>query len=350
MSKRNRNRNREQELRESLGVVPLFLCVRAAVGVLVGRPRERHRHHAAVVPHGLRRRDHAFGARSRRHPERRRRHGSGRSDDRTRGLEDPGRLRSVLDVNALRGARIGYIASVWVDPFGTTGTTYAERAALQFLVDAGATIVPMGVLAGGTDTPPSPADTTTGNLTQEGWRLYIDAHPELAAQGFRIFTAVDVSCSQVKIAYTRADPSACAVAPAARMTQGELDAKRAQRVIRQVAAKGWMDAAGVDAVVYPGLLSDMSLNDGGGGRSPFGRRDTPSASYGIPTVVCPAGYNDRGQPIDIELMGRAWDDPKLVGYAYAFEQRANAAGRGHVVPTTAPALPFRALGAGTIGR
>ena len=266
-------------------------------------------------------------------------------EDPTTALADskiPADWRSMLDVNALRGARIGYIPSVWVDPFGTVGTTNAEKAALQALVDAGATIVQMGQTVGGTDTPPSPADTTTGNLTQEGWMQYITSHPELVAQGFKIFSAVDVSCSQKKVAYTRADPSACAVAPAPRMTQAEIDAKRAQRVLRQAAAKSWMDAAGVDAVVYPGLLSDISLNDGGGGRASFGRRDTPSASYGIPTIVFPAGYNDHGQPIDIQLMGRAWDDPKLVGYAYAFEVYSTAAGRGHVAASTAPALAVRA--------
>jgi amidase len=99
------------------------------------------------------------------------------------------------------------------------------------------------------------------------------------------------------------------------------------------------DGLGVDAVVYPGLLSDISLNDGGGNKNAFGRRDTPGAANGIPTVVIPAGYNNHGQPINIQLLGRAWDDDKLVGYAYAFEQFANAAGSGHVVATTAPPLP-----------
>jgi amidase len=254
----------------------------------------------------------------------------------------PADWRTVLDPDALRGARIGYIPSTWDDPFGTTGTVDAQRAALKFLTDAGATIVTMGTTVGGTDTPPSPPDPTTGNLTQEGWMQYIGAHPELAAQGFDIRNAVDVSCSQKKVWYVRADPGACDVAPAPRMTAAEIDAKRAQRVIRQGAAKAWMDAAGVDAVVYPGLLSAVSLNDGGGGRASFGRRDTPSASYGIPTIVFLAGYNDQGEPVDIQLMGRAWDDPKLVGYAYAFERLANPAGRGHVVAKTAPPLPYRA--------
>jgi amidase len=261
----------------------------------------------------------------------------------------PADWRSVLDIHALEGKRIGYIPSVWVDPFATTGTTDASRAALQFLVDAGATIVEMGSTVGGTNTPATPPDNTTGNTSQEGWMQYIDSHPELAAQGFAIANAVDVSCSQKKIAYTRADPSACSVAPAPRMTQAQIDAKRAQRVLRQGAAKAWLDTAGadrlgVDAVVYPGLLSDISLNDGGGGRASFGRRDTPGAANGIPTIVFPAGYNDHGQPIDIQLLGRAWDDAKLVGMAYAFDHYASAAGKGHVVPNTAPPLTCQPIG------
>ena len=165
---------------------------------------------------------------------------------------------------------------------------------------------------------------------------YIDAHPELAEQGFQIRNAVDVSCSQKKVCVRRARTlSACAVAPAARMTPEELTARRDYRVAYKANAKTWLDTAGadnlgVDAVVYPGLLSDISLNDGGGGKSSFGRRDTPGAGPGIPTVVFPAGVNDHGQPINLQLLGRAWDDDKLVGMAYAFEQLANADGKGHV--------------------
>jgi amidase len=51
--------------------------------------------------------------------------------------------------------------------------------------------------------------------------------------------------------------------------------------------------------------------------------------------------NGRGQPVDIQLMGRAWDDARLVAFAYAFEHYATLAGNGHQVQTTAPALPRR---------
>lgn len=261
----------------------------------------------------------------------------------------PSDWRSVLDIHALKSKRIGYIPSVWVDPFGTSGTIGAEKAALRYLTDAGATIVEMGVTAGGTDSPPQTPDTTTGNLRSEGWMQYLDRHPELAAQGFKISSAVDVDCSQKKVAYVRADVTSCSATPAPRMTTAEIKAKRDYRVSRQSIVKSWMDTAGldhlgVDAIVYPGLLSEISVNDGGGARASFGRRDTPGAANGVPTIVVPVGLDDHGQPVSIQLLGRAWDDDKLVAMAYAFEIVANRSHHGHVAPATVPPLNFRKRG------
>jgi amidase len=260
--------------------------------------------------------------------------------------------RSVLDPNALQGKRIGYVDSAWADvfgpsapPFGTNSTIEAMKNALQFLEAAGATIVRMGQLASPPtpDAPPAPPQPIPGNrITAEGWRQYIDRHPELVTQGFSIATEVDVDCSQKKVLYVRAAPEACLVAPQPRLTPAEIQQHRDYRQItRPAGVKQWMDNANVDAVVYPGLLSDISLNDGGGGgmgKAAFGRRDTPSAGNGVPTIAIPAGMNDHGQPVNIQLMGRAWDDARLVGFAYAFERLANAAGRGHIPATTVPPL------------
>ena len=259
------------------------------------------------------------------------------------GRHTPADWRSMLDPNALVGKRIGFIPSTWVDPFGTTNTTDAERAALEFFEEAGAIIVEMGVTVGGADTPPAPT-APPGDIRSEGWGHYIDTHPELATQGFKISTVVDVDCSQKKVAYVRADPSTCSATPAPRLTPDQIQAFRDYRRGRQATLKTWMDTAGadhlgVDAVVYPGLLSDVSLNDGGGSRASFGRRDTPSAANGSPTVIFPVGFDNEGQPINLQLLGRAWDDDKLVGMAYAFEEIANGAGHGHVEATTAPPLP-----------
>jgi amidase len=264
----------------------------------------------------------------------------------------PDDWRTVLDTQTLRGKRIGYVDAAWADvfgpttpPFGTNPTIDAMRDALQYIVAAGGTIVQMGQLATPPtpDVPPSPPQAIPATrIRAEGWRQYIDSHPELQAQGFPIFTEVDVDCSQKKVLYVKADPTACA-AVEPRLTPAEIQQHRDYRQItRPLGVKQWMDDANVDAVVYPGLLSDTSLNDGGGGgfgKAAFGRRDTPSAANGVPTIAVPAGMNGRGQPVNIQFMGRAWDDARLVGFAYAFEHYATLAGNGHQVQTTAPPLP-----------
>jgi amidase len=195
------------------------------------------------------------------------------------------------------------------------------------------------------DQPPAPAQPTPGNrIVAEGWRQYIDSHPELAAQGFAIDDEVDVSCSQVKVPYSVTHPSLCA-AVQPRLTPEQIEQHRQYRqVTRPAGVKQWMDDANVDAVVYPGLLGDLSVNDGGApGGTPgpvaFARRDTPSAANGVPTLAFPVGFNPRGQPINIQFMGRAWDDATLLGFVYAFDYYASLAGQGHQVQQTAPPLP-----------
>jgi amidase len=279
----------------------------------------------------------------------------------------PSDWRTALDVNALQGKRIGYVDSAWYDAFqnpavpsplpapgapwaGDNGTILAMKSALQYLTAAGATLVRMGALADPStcagaspcpDAPVAPAQPIpSARIVAEGWRQYIDNHPELVTQGFSIFTEVDVSCSQVKVLYVRVNPANCATVQP-RLTASEIQQQRDYRQItRPAATKKWMDDANVDAVIYPGLLSDISVNDGGGssGKVAFGRRDTPSATNGVPSLAFPAGMNDHGQPVNIQFMGRAWDDAKLVGFAFAFEHYATLAGNGHQVQTTAPAL------------
>ena len=167
-------------------------------------------HHAAVVADRLRRRDGAFGRGPGRHAQRRRRDRSRRSGTSAPADAHPGGLafgaghpRAARASGSATSRRCGSIRSerpARPTPRrrrSSTSWTPARRSSRW------------ASTVGGTDTPPAPPDATTGNTDQEGWMQYIDSHPELVTQGFSIFSAVDVSCSQKKIAYVRADPSAC---------------------------------------------------------------------------------------------------------------------------------------------
>lgn len=45
----------------------------------------------------------------------------------------------------------------------------------------------------------------------------------------------------------------------------------------------------------------------------------PSNAAGYPHITVPAGYAGE-LPVGISFMARAWDEPKLITYAYALEQ------------------------------
>ena len=48
------------------------------------------------------------------------------------------------------------------------------------------------------------------------------------------------------------------------------------------------------------------------------------AAAGYPSVTVPAAYSKAGEPFGITFSGKAFTDPELISYAYAFEQRVNA--------------------------
>jgi len=231
----------------------------------------------------------------------------------------PADWHSALDTGALRGKTIGYIPATFQDPFGTTGTSDALLASFKGFRDAGATIK---VIPAAPAAPPQPSGIDRG---YEGWKRWIDEHPESPYKD-----PVEIITSQDRLPYSRR-ASYTGTGP---MSAAEVQAVVDQRTEYKRRLAQWMDENGVDAVVYAGLLSDVHPNDG---MTPsFGRVDPPSSASGAPTVIFPAGVNDHGEPINLQLLGRAWDDAKIIGYAYAFDQ----AFQGHVVPDTAPALPY----------
>jgi len=81
-----------------------------------------------------------------------------------------------------------------------------------------------------------------------------------------------------------------------------------------------MDTQKIDAWVYPTwsnpprLIGD--LNTPGGDNSQFF-----SPTTGFPSIQVPMGYTRGGRlPAGITFFGRAWSEPTLIKYAFAYEQ------------------------------
>jgi amidase len=64
------------------------------------------------------------------------------------------------------------------------------------------------------------------------------------------------------------------------------------------------------------------------------------AAAGYPTVIEPLGYTDGGRhPFGIGFLGRAFSEPQLLGYAYAYEQDAHARVIPNAVNPAVAAVP-----------
>jgi amidase len=82
-----------------------------------------------------------------------------------------------------------------------------------------------------------------------------------------------------------------------------------------------MTAHKLDALVAPtggpAWLIDLVNGDGGTGSAPG--PSTVAAVAGYPHITVPAGFF-RGLPVGISFVGRAWSEPTLIKLAYAYEQ------------------------------
>ncbi|WP_147447904.1 amidase [Solirubrobacter pauli] len=235
-----------------------------------------------------------------------------------------------LDESALVGKVIGVPATAFDDPFGTPGTEAAMRESFKHFVAAGAVVKEIPDPPAGPSSPP-------GDRGYEGWRQWLLEHPNAPYTD-----AAQILRSPLRLPQFR---NTTPYTGTGAMTLAQVRAFEAQRAEYRARLATWMDTNGVDAVVFPGQLSDIHLNDSI--QPSFGRRDPQASAAGVPNVIFPAGVNDHGQPINLQLQGKAFDDLKLMGFAYAFEAKA----RGRVAPPVdvTPVLPFATSTGGTVG-
>lgn len=110
------------------------------------------------------------------------------------------------------------------------------------------------------------------------------------------------------------------------------DGLRGLEATRRLDFEDWLDASGLDAVVFP-AVADVGPADADvhpDSASLAWRNGTWVANgnlvirhLGIPTVTVPMGTRaDIGMPVGLTVAGRAYDDSSLLRYAYAFEQAA----------------------------
>lgn len=245
----------------------------------------------------------------------------------------PVEWKSALDADALEGKVIGYVPTA----FASTAIV-DDNAGAVALADATAAIEAAGgtlvaLPAGAPTAPPVPTGSwpTTGSAGAEGWERYI---AETRPATFPL-TTKQLMESQANLPYNVSGNYT-----AQPMDDTSVRNLLARRDAYKVTADTWMDTAfgtSVDAVIYPGFLTSIGNNDASSAIFSSDRASgVITQSIGLPTAILPIGVNDEGQSNNIQIVGRAWDDAKVLGYGYAVEQQADA----HMHTEFAPALPW----------
>ena len=268
---------------------------------------------------------------------------------------------SFLNKNALRGMRIGYVKNfvefsgtkgdVNIDPEVVEMVRVAKRVLTEFQ-NAGAQMIPIDFKP--TDVLFQKIGKISGGLEVGRAKLLWDAYlpglsgttvrtlDELIAEGMKkkLFQAFGFIEQTIKMAGLQSK------AKANYNYESEKTLYADQREFQEYMTQ-YMDSLGIDALLITPLIKpNRILKDGGieiknlnlNNVIPFALDDLAialSSISGIPTLVLPAGFTSDGAPAGIQLVGRAFAEPKLISIGYSYEQ----ATKHRKLPALTPPIP-----------
>lgn len=210
----------------------------------------------------------------------------------------------ALDPDALRGARIGILRALFGGPGEGDGAPLV-RAAVARMAELGADTL--------TVTIPD-LDSLIARSGRIAWEMrpdildYLARVPDAPAESMGRLLAEGVVHEALasRLRTRDATPLDTAAYQAALAAGDQLRAT----------VTAVMDSLGVDALVYPTMNVQPTLN-------PDLQRGSTcqiSAHSGLPALTVPAGFTPAGLPMGVEFLGRAFDDVRLVALGYAYEQ------------------------------
>jgi len=241
----------------------------------------------------------------------------------------PGQSRpkfaEALPNASLRGARIGILEPLFGDGSDDQDVIRVVRAAIEEFKTAGATAisVPMPELNAALD-----GSAVINTESKEDIDRYLAANANAPVHSFEEIVKLGLFHSALQQTLTTRLNSKG-------RSSREYQIALAKRAALQQMILRLMEDQKLDALVYPTLRRKPArINDPQGGST-----CQLSASTGFPAISMPAGFTSDGLPVGVELLSRAFDDAKLVSYAYAYEQTTHH----RRAPARTPALPVRII-------
>jgi len=230
------------------------------------------------------------------------------------------RFLDALKTGMLKGARVGILEPLFGDSSDDADVIRIVRAGIEALVMEGAIAVPvpmpelLAALDGASMIPLEFKEDLAAYLAGQP-TAPVHSLDEIVRDGLA-HSALDALFA-LRVVGKGRDSHEYKIAMAKRAAIQEMIAKL-------------MEDQKLDALAYPTLRRKPARID-----DPQGGVTCQLSAYtGFPAITMPAGFTGDGLPVGLELLGRAFDDAKLVGYAYSYEQAV----RHRRAPARTPSL------------
>lgn len=230
----------------------------------------------------------------------------------------PAGYATALRPGALRGARIGLFTDLLGSSPAERPTTGVIDHAVTELRRAGATVVPV-------HRPDLVTEADASDVIP--YEFERDLNRYLASPGMRVPAALArlrapydrVTLADI-VASGQVTPSVMTIIKALVGTTGaspeKYGAALTQRARLQKGLDGLLSGRRLDALAYPTLKEQAAPI----GEEQKGSNCALSAHSGFPALTVPAGFTPQGMPVGLELLGRRFAEPTLLGLGYAYER------------------------------
>ena len=229
------------------------------------------------------------------------------------------RFGDALRADALRGARLGVLTAYFGSDSDDREVGDIVRDALTRMKEAGAEIIEIDI----PDLTQLIANTSTiDSEFRFDLQSYLAGVPDAPVRSLGEILERGLYHEALEATFRRRNAAAPHDTTIARI--------HVRRAALHDAVVRYMDAQRLTAIVYPTVRRKPAPI----GEAQRGANCQLSASTGMPSLSAPAGFTADSLPVGMELMGRRFDDARLLSLAFAWEQLA----KPRRAPRTTPRL------------
>jgi amidase len=218
----------------------------------------------------------------------------------------PKSYRDALSADGLKGARIGVLRALWGNAPEDDEVAAIVRKALDGFKAQGAEVVDISVP--GLDDLLRDSSVIADEFKFD-LAAYLAKQPNAPVKSLGEIIDRGLHHAELDATFRLRNQ------PEKRETEHYRQAMIKRRALR-AAVLATLEEQRIDALAYPTLRRKPALI----GEAQGGTNCQLSATTGLPAIAMPAGFSSDGLPIALELLGGAWEEARLLKYAFAWEQ------------------------------